>query len=89
MILNPGTQCGDTIFLQMSVYESVKPDFSFSYDTCIAGPVSFRDKSFSRNGAITKWRWEFGDGNESLLKNPNYSYKNPGDKNIKINYSRR
>lgn len=37
--------------------------------------VSFNDNS---TGNPTNWRWEFGDGNNSIEQNPNHTYNNSG-----------
>ncbi|WP_298774348.1 M4 family metallopeptidase [uncultured Shewanella sp.] len=36
--------------------------------------VSFTDTSSSPNGNITTWAWDFGDGGNSTLQNPIYTY---------------
>lgn len=38
--------------------------------------VAFKDQSY---GKITSWKWEFGDGTESVEQNPIHQYKNAGD----------
>jgi gliding motility-associated-like protein len=84
LFLNPGTQCGDTINLVFNIFDAAKPDFDYKYDTCVAGPVAFTDKSKSPNGNIVKWEWNFGDGNNTLVKNPAHLYKTPGSKNVTL-----
>jgi gliding motility-associated-like protein len=83
LLLNPGTQCSDTIYLVFTIAPSVKSDFSFTYDTCVAGPISFTDKSSSLIG-VTKWKWTFNDGTTSTLKNPQHLYGTPGRKDITL-----
>lgn len=83
LLLNPGTTCADTIYLVFTVAPSVKSDFSFKYDTCVAGPISFADKSTSAS-TITKWQWNFNDGGSSTLKNPQHLYNTPGQKDINL-----
>jgi gliding motility-associated-like protein len=83
LLLNPGTQCADTINLVFTIAPSVKADFSFTYDTCVAGPISFQDKSTS-GSPVTKWRWKFNDGVESTLKNPQHLYQTPGRKDVTL-----
>lgn len=82
LFLNPGTQCADTINLFFRIFPAVKSDFSISYDTCLAGPVSFKDNSNSPSGEIIKWRWDFGDGKDTTLQNPSHLYETPGTKKI-------
>jgi gliding motility-associated-like protein len=83
LLLNPGTQCADTIFLVFTIAPSVKSDFSFTYDTCVAGPIVFTDKSTS-GSSITKWKWQFSDGTESTIKNPQHLYLTPGRKDVQL-----
>jgi gliding motility-associated-like protein len=85
LFLNPGTQCADTINLFFKIFPSVKTDFSFKYDTCVAGPVVFKDKSNSPSGEIIKWKWSFGDGTDTTLQNPSHLYETPGIKKIVLN----
>ena len=83
LLLNPGTQCSDTIFLVFTIAHAVKADFNFTYDTCVAGPISFRDSSMSRS-SIVKWKWAFNDGTFSTLKNPQHLYRTPGRKDVTL-----
>jgi gliding motility-associated-like protein len=83
MILNkdlPGlSECSDTASITVNLYPSINADFQFDYDTCVAGPVSFIDKSLSGAGDIQKWDWNFVEG-KSATKNPAFEYENPGQK---------
>lgn len=81
LLLNPGTECGDTANIFVNIYPDITADFEFEYDTCIAGPVSFTDLSMSAVGenAIRQWDWNFGDGNDSRARNPIHTYREPGD----------
>lgn len=81
LILNPGLACADTAFISLNIYPAIYADYSYSYDTCIAGPVTFTDASFSDAGpnTITDWLWDFGDGNTSTVQNPVHTYQIPGN----------
>jgi gliding motility-associated-like protein len=80
MIINKGTECADTAMVSVNIFPSITADFTFDYDTCIAGPVVFNDQSTSDAGPIVDWEWEFGDGNSVLsTKDPSYQYNSPGD----------
>lgn len=79
LILNPGKQCGDTANIYVRIFPEVKANYSFKYDTCIAGPVTFTDASFGIAG-IKSWRWSFGNpGGFSNDRNPSYQYPIPGN----------
>jgi gliding motility-associated-like protein len=84
LFLNPGTECADTIALVFSIFDAIKPDFEYKYDTCIAGPVTFTDKSSSPNGKITSWKWDFGDGKNATQPNTSHLYDTPGKKNVTL-----
>jgi gliding motility-associated-like protein len=84
LLLNPGTQCADTINLVFTIFEAIKSDFDYKYDTCVAGPVVFTDKSSSPNGKITSWKWDFGDGKSATLSNTSHLYETPGLKNATL-----
>src|SRR4030095_3850316 len=78
MIINEGQECGDTAYISVNVFPTIDADFSFQYDTCIGGPVSFRDMSVTQAQSLTDWDWDFGDQESSLVRNPNHLYQEPG-----------
>lgn len=78
MIVNEGQQCGDTAYINVNVFPTMEADFEFEYDTCIGGPVEFRDKSTTEADEITDWDWDFGDDEVSIVRNPNHLYQIPG-----------
>lgn len=79
LLLNPGTDCGDTATVFVNIFPAINADFEFAYDTCVAGPVEFTDLSVSGSGQITDWDWQFGDGENSNLQDPSHIYRIPGD----------
>jgi gliding motility-associated-like protein len=79
LILNPNTDCGDTAFINVKIFPEITADFAFQYDTCIAGPVAFKDLSTTGAQRLTNWDWSFGDGNTSILQNPSHIYRIPGN----------
>jgi gliding motility-associated-like protein len=87
MILNkdlPGlAECSDTASITVNVFPSIKTNFEFSYDTCLAGPVIFKDKSVSGAGPIQKWFWNFGEG-VSGFQNPIFEFEKPGAKPVRL-----
>ena len=78
MIVNEGEQCGDTAYINVNVFPTIKADFEFTYDTCIGGPVSFKDKSVTQAQSLTGWKWDFADNETSTVRNPNHLYQIPG-----------
>jgi gliding motility-associated-like protein len=83
LVLNPGLDCGDTAFINVNVYPDIGADFSFDYDTCVAGPVTFTDLSYSDIGpdGITDWFWDFDLGQQGTSdeQNPVYMLNSPGN----------
>ncbi len=88
MILNkdiPGlAECSDTATITVNVYPSIKANFDFTYDTCVANPVLFRDKSISGAGPILKWNWNFDGEGQSQSQNPAFEFEKPGLKAVRL-----
>jgi len=78
LILNKGTECGDTAKIFVNIYPALKADFEYEYDTCVAGPVKFTDKSVSGGKFLTSWNWDLGNKFTSRRQNPEYQYRSPG-----------
>ena len=78
LFLNPGTECGDTATIFVNVFPEIVAEYDLDFDTCIAGPVSFTDFSFTGAPAIVEWDWDFGDGSSSSAQNPIHIYEDPG-----------
>ncbi len=84
MIINEGLDCADTAPFVINLYPAIDADYSFSYDTCIAGPVLFRDASVTGGERITEWEWDFDDGNMSSEINPEHVYNQPGFRDTRL-----
>ncbi len=82
----PSGECADTAFIEVNVFPGITADFEFDYDTCVAGPVTFTDLSFSGAGpnTIVSWDWSFGDGNTSDQQHPIHTYQIPGAMNVQL-----
>ncbi|MDQ3143094.1 MAG: PKD domain-containing protein [Bacteroidota bacterium] len=89
-ILNPGSNCSDTAFFTINVIPDLLADFDVRYDTCKAGPVSFKSKSSSSYSSILSHNWSFGDGFTGFNIDETVNYKRPGtypiDLTIKDNF---
>lgn len=83
LYLNPGTECGDTARIVVRIFPEIKADYEYDYDTCVAGPVDFRDLSTGA-APIDNWSWAFGDGQGSSNQHPSYSYREPGLRQVSL-----
>ena len=52
--------------------------FTFSTPSCEQNSIRFTNLSSTAEGAITTWEWDFGDGQQSALREPAHAYANPG-----------
>ena len=84
MIVNKDVDCSDTADITVNIYPDIEADYTFDYDTCVAGPVSFEDMSESGSGLITDWNWAFGDGNTATQENPSHNFLTPGEKKVTL-----
>jgi gliding motility-associated-like protein len=75
--------CKDDTTMNVVIDPAPVVDFSWSSNTCVRSQVSFTDKS-SGTGNITKWTWKFGDGDSSLLQNPQHTYTSDGTKKVSL-----
>lgn len=87
MILNKDleglAECSDTASITVNLYPAINADFDFVYDTCVAGPVIFTDKSVSGAGPIQVWDWNFVEGRSAAM-NPLFEYESPGLKSARL-----
>ncbi|MEO1627048.1 MAG: PKD domain-containing protein, partial [Bacteroidota bacterium] len=84
LVLNPGLQCGDTANIFVRVFPAAIADFEFTYDTCVAGPVSFTSLSSSEAGSLVSHAWEFNGGGTSDQINPNHLFPAPGNNPVSL-----
>ncbi len=69
--------CDFTVTHQVTVYVNPVADFNAT-TVQVGNPTSFTDLSFSANGFISSWQWDFGDGGTSVQQNPLHTYGNAG-----------
>ena len=87
MILNkdlPTQVCIDTAFITINIYPAIDADFSFAYDTCVAGPVSFTDLSVTGASNLKSWQWSFNEEGSAIAQNPEFLFRTPGLKMVKL-----
>ena len=68
---------------ELTVRERNEPpqaEFTFSPENpTVEDVVQFTDRSHDPDGEIVRWKWEFGDGTVSALRNPDHQYAKPGN----------
>lgn len=84
LILNPNTACNDTADITVNVYPAIFAEFDFEYDTCVAGPVTFTNSSFSQAGELTDVRWNFDNGDSANDFELDYLYDEPALYNVNL-----
>jgi len=83
LIVTSGGGCRDTTTDSVTVYPL--PVVNFTSDSvCLGYTTSFTDWSFTANGNIAAWHWNFGDGNSSALQNPTHIYSSAGTYNVTL-----
>ncbi len=53
-------------------------------DVCRGGITSFNDNSYSQDGNIVRWYWNFGDGSASTEGNPAHLYTQSGKYGVSL-----
>src|SRR6185437_7399151 len=87
LFVNKGELCSDSTSTIMKVYPGFFPGFKSS-GICVLNPVQFTDTTKTRYGAISSWRWNFGDdasgADTSVIPAPSWKYSDTGVKNIQL-----
>lgn len=79
MIINEGSICADIACIQINIFPDIEADFSFEYDTCMAGPVSFIDQSNNGDSeGLRDWKWIYDEEEFSFEQNPIFQFPDPG-----------
>lgn len=78
--------CTDTINGIVTVYPFPDADFNFT-NACAGDQNTFTDISTvpaNPPSTINDWQWDFGDGNNSTIQNPNHTYGTTGTYNVSL-----
>lgn len=71
--------CVETITKTLStIYAEPQAAFAAPAEICLGTPINFTDQSNAPGSTIAQWRWDFGDGTTSTLKDPAKTYLLPG-----------
>lgn len=77
----------DTMVREAYIKVYAEPHVSFSASSvfgCSPFRVHFTDQSAVEDGAIKSWLWDFGDGNTSTDRNPDYTYEKAGSPGVSL-----
>ncbi len=85
LVLNPGANlCSDTAIITVAIRPRMEAIFEPKFDNCLAFPIQFKNQSFSEQGEITRYLWDFGDGNTSTEFEPTHIYEKPGRYTVRL-----
>ncbi|MCX6198611.1 MAG: PKD domain-containing protein [Bacteroidetes bacterium] len=86
LMINPGDSCNDSIVrINYIKAYGIKGFISATPTTgCLPLQVAFRDSSQSYLGNTNSWKWYFGTGDSSSLKNPSYLYTVQGPFQVRL-----
>ncbi len=80
-----GDGCIDSIYKKLSdVFPQPDADFLSKDSICIGDAIDFIDNSNGIVRDIVSWKWAFGDGRTSAIKNPTYVYRNAGTYTVSL-----
>ncbi len=79
--------CGQSVSNAVTVTVNPAPSVSFSADPmagCAPLCVQFRDLSTIPSEKINQWRWNFGDGDSSIGRDPIHCYQTTGSYSVDL-----
>lgn len=81
LIVTNVLNCRDTVVKTNVVSVLNPPVAAFVADTLVdCAPLSLQltDQSVAGSAPVVAWRWDFGNGDTSIVRNPGYVYTTPG-----------
>ena len=73
-----------TIMQEVKVLHKPLADFRTGTTVCETIPVNFTDLSVLEAAQVTKWNWDFGDGQVSTEQNPSHVYAKAGTYDVTL-----
>ncbi len=74
----------EVIEFSFEVFDPPKAAFSVAGPTCANSPVRFTDESQGAFRNVSKWNWDFGDGQVSEEQHPEHLFAAPGTYEVKL-----
>jgi gliding motility-associated-like protein len=74
----------EVIEFSFEVYDPPSTAFSSTGPNCVNTPVQFTDESTGAFKDISKWNWDFGDGQISQEQHPKHVFLAPGTYQVKL-----
>src|SRR5215210_102662 len=68
----------------LQVVDAPDGAFTINHTGCAADTARFLDASQGNGNAIVKWIWDFGDGRNDTVMNPEKTYKDAGTYNVRL-----
>lgn len=85
LVVTAPSGCKDSLAKTVNtVYAQPQAAFTVTDSVCAGSSLSFTDASTAASSTITKWHWDFGNGDTSIVQNPVYTYANPGTYTVKL-----
>ena len=81
-LINEYDDCKDSVIKNITVVSKPTISFTAAKTTACKAPftVNFQDQTPNS----VSWKWEFGNGQQSTVKNPNFTYNNEGEYNVTL-----
>jgi gliding motility-associated-like protein len=81
LVITSPLGCTDSFLDTIEVFELPNANFSFSFDPCVIGPVSFDENSTTNTAgtALSNWEWNFGDATILNAQDTSHQYGLAGD----------
>ena len=86
LLVNPSLQCNDTLDFIVRLTPPGTPEFSYTYDTCVYGPVEFTNLSSTESDSIVFFQWDFGNSERSTEKDPVITYQQGGRRDVELSF---
>lgn len=85
LILNPNTNCGDTAYIDINIFEKLEVDFDVEIDSCSVKPIKLTNLSSSAADSIQDILWDYGNGiDTSQVSDHEYLYPEAGTFDIQL-----